>query len=504
MSKGRRYSGEEHLNLKKVFAVFIAFVVIVMAIVIIKNVLTKAKNSKPVEVVNYFALYQDEKWGILGSNGEIIINPMYQEMPIVIDSSKDVFLSVYDINEELGTYKTKAINSKNEEIFTIYDEIEALENYDESGNVWYEENIFKAKKDGLWGLIDLSGNELLKAEYEEINTIKGIKNSILVKKEGLFGLVNDKGVKILDTNFLNILSFENDYKNGYITVNQENKYGLVNFSGDVILDNTYEKIENIYGEKYFVVIDSGKQKLINKSGEDVLTSGFDEIVQIAYSGIIFKLNNKYGFMDYEGNVKIPANYDDLVEINNDIFKFGKEQKFGLINIEENQLVDSIYTGISYNKKANIYIAEDDKFVSYILNSGFEVKLTGLLSEVNTDSGYMKINQDGEYKYYNFKFEQKNIQDILPSNKIFVSKKDGKFGFVNNKGNVVVDYIYDDALELNKYGYSAIKKDGLWGAIDRDGNIVIEPYYDLSENLVIDFIGKWHLGLDLNMNYYCEK
>ena len=29
-------------------------------------------------------------------------------------------------------------------------------------------------------------------------------------------------------------------------------------------------------------------------------------------------------------------------------------------------------------------------------------------------------------------------------------------------------------------------------------------YELENNLVIDFIGKWHLGQDLNMNYYCEK
>ena len=24
------------------------------------------------------------------------------------------------------------------------------------------------------------------------------------------------------------------------------------------------------------------------------------------------------------------------------------------------------------------------------------------------------------------------------------------------------------------------------------------------NIKIDFIGKWHLGEDLSMNYYCEK
>ena len=110
----------------------------------------------------------------------------------------------------------------------------------------------------------------------------------------------------------------------------------------------------------------------------------------------------------------------------------------------------------------------------------------------------------KYKYYNFKFEEKEAKDILPSNTLFLSKKDGKYGFVDKKGNKVVDYIYDEATEQNKYGYAAIKKDGKWGSIDNGGNVVIEPTYNLDNNLVIDFIGKWHLGQDLNMNYYCDK
>ena len=86
----------------------------------------------------------------------------------------------------------------------------------------------------------------------------------------------------------------------------------------------------------------------------------------------------------------------------------------------------------------------------------------------------------------------------------MSKNNGKYGFIDKKGNVVVDYIYDDATEQNAYGYAAVKKDGLWGAIDSNGKVIIEPKYKLDNNLVIDFIGKWHLGEDLNMNYYCEK
>ena len=77
-------------------------------------------------------------------------------------------------------------------------------------------------------------------------------------------------------------------------------------------------------------------------------------------------------------------------------------------------------------------------------------------------------------------------------------------YVDKDGNVVVDYIYDEAQEQNKYGFAAVKKNKLWGAIDREGKEIISPKYKMKNYLVIDFIGKWHLGQDINMNYYCEK
>ena len=115
---------------------------------------------------------------------------------------------------------------------------------------------------------------------------------------------------------------------------------------------------------------------------------------------------------------------------------------------------------------------------------------------------MRVND--EYKYYNLKGEEKSNTEILKDNTLFLSKKDGKYGYVDQKGNVVVEHIYDDATEQNQYGFAAVKSNGLWGSIDSKGKVITEPKYNLENNLIINFIGKWHLGEDLNMNYYCEK
>ena len=146
-------------------------------------------------------------------------------------------------------------------------------------------------------------------------------------------------------------------------------------------------------------------------------------------------------------------------------------------------------------------AEDDSFQANIIDNNFTVKQTGILIEVDSDRGYIKLKQGEDYKYYNFKFEERAQTEILTNNTLFVSKKDDKYGFVDKDGNVIVDYLYDDVTSQNVYGFAGIKKDGKWGSIDNKGNVIIEPTYNLDNYLLVDFIGRWHLGQDINMNYY---
>ena len=54
--------------------------------------------------------------------------------------------------------------------------------------------------------------------------------------------------------------------------------------------------------------------------------------------------------------------------------------------------------------------------------------------------------------------------------------DGKFGWLNSKGEWAIKPQYDGARDF-KNGYAAIQKGKLWGIIDKDGKVVIEPKFD---------------------------
>ena len=440
---------------------------------------------------------------LLTQNGENVIDESYAEMIIIPNSKNDVFLCTYDVNYETGEYKTKALNSKNEEIFTEYEQIEAIANLDENNNISYAD-VLKVKKDGKYGLINLTGKELTAFDYDEITAISGVKNTIKVKKDGKIGIVNIEGKEILKPEYADADCLGTDDKSGFIVKSEDAKYGVVDYSGNVVLEAVYDEIEKIYKNDYYVVKKSGKEILVQKGGTEVLNTGYDEIKQVlknAEHGIIYVKNNKYGVMKTTGEVTIEAEYDDLKEAKTGIFIAKQNDKYGVIDLEKNAKVEFKYSSINYDEKADIYIAEDESFNNEILDNAFTVKQSGILVDIDNEKGYIELRQEDEYKYYNFKFEQKDIKEIFTSNTLYLNKQNGKYGFVDKTGKVIVDYIYDDATEQNIYGYAAVKKDGKWGSIDNKGNVTQEPTYNLDDYLKINFIGRWHLGKDINMNYY---
>jgi len=59
---------------------------------------------------------------------------------------------------------------------------------------------------------------------------------------------------------------------------------------------------------------------------------------------------------------------------------------------------------------------------------------------------------------------------------FLIRENGKTGFIDGCGNVVIKPIYDSALEFSE-GLARVEKDGKYGYIDKSGKVVIDFYLD---------------------------
>lgn len=502
-SRGKRYDSTPRLNKKKILATIIAIIVVIMMVISLKRILTGTEKPKEFSTLESYAPVYDGKWGVIDNKGNIVINLYYDEMIIVPDKNIDLFICMYDVDYESGTYKTKVLDKNSKEILTEFEGIEPLENSD-GNNIWYE-SVLRFRKDGKYGLIDFSGKEILKPEYDNIYALQGTEKSIIIEKSGKQGLVNSStGEVIIPAEYIGISGLSKKFEDGYIVRNTENKVGLIASDKKIIFNAKYDEIKNVAGTNYYVVVENGNLEIVDKAGEVVLNSGFNTVEEINLDNFVVTINDKYSLIDKSGATLIAPQYDKLKFAFSNYYIAMKDSKYGIVDTSGEIKINFEYDLISYIESGNFFQAENSDYTTNIIDSSFNTVLSNvIISELNSDIGYLRVRKDNDYKYYNFKLEEKSNKDILATNTLFLVKENGKYGYENKNGERIVDCIYDDAKEQNEFGYCAVKKDGLWGVLKADGTVIVKPEKNLDNYLFIDFISEWHRMNDLSLNAYTK-
>jgi len=504
-SRGRRYDydAEPKLNIKKVIGCILVLVLIIFIIVELKSLLTKKdKNKDTSSLTTYFAVVEDGLWGVIDNKGNRIIDNNYEDMIIIPNKNQPVFICSYDNNYDTESYKTAVFNAKEEEIFSEYESVLPIENTDGS-KVFYDQNALIYSKDGKKGLISFEGKELTPAEYDNLYALSGVEKSIVAEVSGKVGLINSSnGEVIIPVQYSNIESLSDNYDDGYIVQNDAAKYGLIGVDKAEVLPTKYDEIKKVSSKSYYVVVENGTLEIVDNKGKVILNSGFDTVEGIGVDSFVIMKNNKYGVINIEGNAVIPTDYENVKIAQKGYYIVQKDNKYGVINENQEYVIPSEYTKITYVPEGSFYTCEKEDFTTDVFDQNVAKVLDSvIISDLNTEIGYLRVRKENAYKYYNFKFEEKTNKDILSTNTLFLVQENGKYGYENKDGERIVDCIYDDAKEQNEFGYCAVNKDGKWGALKADGTVIVEPERDLSNYLFIDFIYQYNRYNDLSIEVY---
>ena len=77
----------------------------------------------------------------------------------------------------------------------------------------------------------------------------------------------------------------------------------------------------------------------------------------------------------------------------------------------------------------------------------------------------------------------NMDALSFENGLAVVSKDGLYGFINHRGNIVISCQFENARNFSEGLAPVTNAKGFWGYIDKNGNWVIKAQYDYADSFV---------------------
>ena len=167
-----------------------------------------------------------------------------------------------------------------------------------------------------------------------------------------------------------------------------------------------------------------------------------------------------------------------------------------MKIEPNQ-----YTFMLKIDEKNAIEAVTADGVGDIYSSSIEKVLSmknAVLEAINED--YTIIHSNTESAYINKNGQVVSNMEVYLDNNIFAFESNGKWGYKDKTGKVIVEPIYDFSTDVDKYGFGGIVLNGKWGVINSKGEVIKEPSFTLDTYYLPTFIGEYLL--EISDTYHC--
>lgn len=240
---------------------------------------------------------------------------------------------------------------------------------------------------------------------------------------------------------------------GFALVKVKDNYGYIGENGDFLLAPVYPQASGMMD--YSAAVNDGEEwHIINSSGFKVARTS----EPVDYLGILIgekipvAKDGKYGYTNQSLVIPEKLSYDYASNFKGGVAAVKKGEKWALINTGEEQITD--------------YIFED------VILDDYKTCCNGGVIFAKKDGKYYMVNAQGG------KISDQGFDDARP----FAGSEpaaiciDGKWGFVDASGKIVIEPTYESANSFN-LGLGAVCIDGLWGYINSSGSIRIECSYE---------------------------
>lgn len=179
----------------------------------------------------------------------------------------------------------------------------------------------------LCGLKTVGGEVLVEAQFEHLYPeVYSLANGLVrFGKDGKYGLIDLEGNIVIPAEYDNIVITSNGvyeptetYRyvcGGYICVEKDNKIGYVDLSGNVTCDVSIDDDTSYNYGMTSLIEDNDKYSIAAADGVITKLKGYDAVYVLEHSGgRYYEVRNDksdYGVIDWHGEIVVPLEYDNI-------------------------------------------------------------------------------------------------------------------------------------------------------------------------------------------------
>jgi hypothetical protein len=206
-------------------------------------------------------------------------------------------------------------------------------------------------------------------------------------------------------------------------------------------------------------------------------------------GYVFKLDNKWGFMDGNKNVILANTFEGAQNFSDDLAAVSKDGKWGYINKDVELIIPYRYkeAGPFMEGLARVIVGEKSGYINKLGNTvipfiydqrggspdpdgaGFVNGLT----RVSRNNYYGMIDNTGKI-IVQLKYDKcrSYSEGLIPV------KLNGRWGAIAISGKTIIDLKYDQLMSFEKgLGIAWYELNGKWGLVNKEGREVIPPVFN---------------------------
>ena len=323
-------------------------------------------------------------------------------------------------------------------------------------------------------------------------TVRDYSNGLSAYYEnGLWGFISPGGKVAIEPAFDEVSDFDGEFAR----VKKGSKWGVINKTGKLVFDCEYDSITTFTegvaladfgGLKYYLYSDGKKKNLSTAYEFHAFSNG--------YARVKDNKNGKWGYVDMKGVIRINPKYDSasdfqaehaVVTLNGKAYSVNKAGDRKAIDINPGQNFVVFSNGTGYVENPNGTVSFFKKGYAVLPGEYSEIHdfSDGLALAKTTRGSVVYINEEGTIA-----LRLKDYADAGDfSEGVAWVRKNAMYGYVNKKGDLVVDTLFSYASDFNdKLAYVA--RGQRQGVIKIRSERDVYPIMDISDITLSDSNG----------------